>query len=725
MLRYGITIFLSALLLFQVQPLIARNILPWFGGTAAVWTGCMLFFQTGLLLGYGYAYVVQRWLSPRNGWYVHMVFLTLAAFFAMPIPSESLQPSGTENVTVGVWSILLKTIAIPFIALSATSPLIQAWQAETHSHRSPYPLYALSNVGSLLALISYPFVIEPWLSAGEQGQVWRLVFWMFVVFCFASGWQVSKISDRQQQAQGTDGTLDSTPVWQLLVWLALAMTGSVVLLATTNLLCQEIAAVPLLWIAPLTVYLLSFVICFDYPNLYQRWFFIPFLAISAVIAVFVVLINVFAGVGLQIGAMLSVCFAATMTCHGELERLKPAPRELTKFYFILAFGGALGGFGVAVLAPKWFADFYEFYIGVLASLTIMMIACYYSYFAKRGGGERWKFQTIGSMIGLLLLIGAFAIVALSLYIVIDPNLRPNEIHRERNEYGLLAVEEKSGYRNFIHGHIEHGGEFVSGESKKYSSYYQPGSGVAVAIEVFREFQILNGRDEGLQVGVVGLGVGGMLAWSKANDQFTFFELDPAVERIARKYFRYLNQTPAKTEVIIGDGRIQLQRRGEAIRQKKATQAQMDAARFDLLFLDAFSSDAIPIHLMTAECFSIYLDNLAENGVLIAHITNRFVDLRPVVYHLANENQLSPILLETKHTSDTSATRWVLMTRNADVLSTLASHPNRVDWPRGMKTIRWSDDRSSLFDVITLSGKIDWTPVKETRQKNSKPNDVQQ
>jgi hypothetical protein len=722
MLRYGITIFLGAWLLFQIQPLIARSILPWFGGTAAVWTGCMLFFQTFLLLGYGYAYVLQRWLSWRNGWLLHSLLLLAAALFAMPIPPDSLQPDGTENLTWGVWSILLNTIAIPFIALSATSPLIQAWQSETHPQRSPYPLYALSNAGSLLALITYPLVFEPWLTVGEQSIAWRIALWIFVVLCLMSGLQVARNSTRSPRIMhaANDPTVGMAPKWKAVAWLGLALTGSVVLLATTNLLCQEIAAVPLLWIAPLTIYLLSFVICFDYPQLYQRWFFVPFLTVSSILAVLVVLINVFAGVALQIVALLSVCFAATMTCHGELERLKPNPQELTKFYFLVALGGALGGFGVAVLAPKWFTGFYEFHLGLLASLAIMLSACYCDHYSKqRESGKRLKSKPVGLMISSFLLLMAFSIVASSLYFLADPSFRPNQLYRERNEYGLLAVEETSGYRKFIHGQIEHGGEFVSGDATSFGSYYHPGSGVAIAIEAFREFKRSMGRnDAALQVGVVGLGIGGMLAWSQPGDKFTFFELSPAVERIARDYFRYLSQTPAETEVLIGDGRIQLQRRAETMRQLSLTRA--DGLKFDLLFLDAFASDAIPIHLMTAECFKIYLNNLADNGVLVAHISNRFVDLRPVVYQLARENQLTPILIETEKTVMGPKTRWILMARNQAVLKAFSSHANRVEWPSDMKPIRWSDDRSSLFDVIDWSGKIDWSPLTENFRQQSGP-----
>jgi spermidine synthase len=505
--------------------------------------------------------------------------------------------------------------------------------------------------------------------------------------------------------------------FRVMAWTVLPMIGSVVLLATTNLLCQEIASVPLLWVLPLTLYLLSFIVCFNYPRFYQRWLFVPILTLSSVIAVVIVLLSVFAGATLQIGALLTVCLAANMTCHGELARLMPPSRELTKFYLMLALGGALGGVLVAVVAPRLFDGFYEFQLGLLASLLVLPTA---GYFDGRFGSaypQRSGLRLVQLWAGAGLLVFAIAIVASSLYYLLDPRLKPHQIHRERNEYGVLAVEELHGYRKFVHGRTEHGGEYISSDKLNFGSYYHPGSGVAVAIEAARNTAYVSSSDRRsrrLNVGVVGLGVGGILTWGNAGDAFVFFELDPAVERIAKQYFGYFQRTKAFTKVVLGDGRIQLDRRAAWLGETRSGPDHPDS--FDVLVLDAFASDSIPIHLMTAECYQTYLQNLRQGGILVAHITNRFVDLRPVVYHHAIENGLTPILLETKKTETSPETRWVLMTRSQELAQIFQGHPNQVDWPKDLRPIRWTDDRASLWDVIRWSNSIEWSAIVENQNR---------
>ncbi len=721
MARYSLTIFLSAFLLFQLQPLIARIILPWFGGTAAVWTTCMMFFQIMLLLGYTWSHLLRRRLSPKSAWMVQTLLLVIAAWLTSIVPDEHLQPNGNENPTWAILGLLGQTIALPFFVLATTSPLIQAWQSTTHPNRSPYRLYALSNLGSMLALVSYPFLVERYFSVADQTRYWRIAFVTYCVLCGWSGWQAFGESAWRSAGQPSDTPRHSgirfwTRARQTMVWLILAAAASTVLLATTNLMSQDIASVPFLWILPLALYLASFVICFDMAKLYQRWLFVPLLAVSAMASLLVFHLSVLTGALLQIGVLSMVCFAVAMICHGELERIKPAPEGLTWFYLVLGIGGAVGGIFVSVAAPRWFNGYHEFQIGLLISLIVAAIALYRSM-QERPSRSSWV-RMLGAWLAASFLFLASSLTVSSLCVNADPSFFPNRIFQSRNEYGLLAVEQENGYRKLIHGQIEHGGQFVDPQQTNFSSYYQPGSGVAIAIEACRQDRrsAPEGEPKGLRVGILGLGVGGMMRWSEPGDTFTFYEINPLVAKIAREYFTYLDDAPGRSEIVAGDGRLQLERRARN-RSSNEAATRNENEPFDLLFMDAFSSDSIPVHLITRECFEIYLRNLQPDGMLIAHISNRFVDLRPVVYQNAIDAGLTPILIETKSDEVGYRTRWVLMTRNADILNSETVKQYQTDWPQDMRPIRWTDDYASLFEVIDWSGKIDWDRLSEPRRKS--------
>jgi hypothetical protein len=707
MLRYSLTIFLSAFLMFQIQPLVARAILPWFGGTAAVWASCMLFFQSGLLLGYGFVHALRLWVRPKTAWYIQIALLLLAANYSYPIPAEKLQPDGNENLAFSVFWILALTIGIPFFLVSTSGPLIQAWQSLSHPHRSPYPLFALSNFGSLVALLSYPLVTERYLATWEQGRFWQIGFLIFGVLVFASGLQIGRDSTWiEPPADGITAHPNRSPRSQFLplIWMLLSMNGSTLFLATTNLMTQEIASVPLLWVLPLSIYLVSFMICFDFPKAYQRALFAPALAISAIAAVVVVHLTAFLAIGLQIRILCTICFFGTMTCHGELERLKPNPGKLTSFYLAIAVGGALGGLLVAVVAPLLFAEFYEFQLSLLATMMISMVALFLGRerALPNGSPERWSpMSTVFRLTCQLLLLISISCVLCSLAYLFFPGFRPNQIHRERSQYGVLAVEESGNYRRFVHGNIEHGGQFLDKVTPQYSRYYYPESGIALALGTLREK--LQPRSSThlakrrLNVGIVGLGIGGVLAWAERGDRFTFYELDPAVERIARKYFTFLIDSAAETQVLLGDGRLQLKRRLDDISSSPSEPKAVE--RFDLLFLDAFSSDAIPIHLMTEEAFAIYLEALSPEGIVVVHITNRFVDLRPVLYHHAERFKLTPVYIESIKSDRQQETRWILLSRDPGILDSEMVKKHACRRPPDMLPIRWTDDYSSLMDVI--------------------------
>ncbi len=734
MIRYTTTIFLSAFLLFQIQPLIAKAILPWFGGTAAVWTTCMMFFQLVLLLGYVYSHLLRYTFAPKTAWMIHSLLLGAAACFANILPADTLQPDGDENPTFAILKLLLLTIGLPFFTLSTTGPLVQAWQSTSHPQHSPYRLYALSNLGSMLALLSFPFLIERYFSLDTQVSFWRISFLMFCGLCCWSGWQTVR---SPRWAGGIDPSLVSSHLvmgepntrkqWEFggvlipTIWVLLAMAASVMCLATTNLMCQEVASIPLLWILPLSLYLLSFIICFDRPAWYRRRIFTPLLAISSIVALLVLHLNVYAGLSLQIGALAAVCFSASMTCHGELERLKPSPQRLTWFYLMVAVGGSLGGVFVTVVAPHLFVGFFEFQIGLLVCLSIPLAVI---FFDRRPTSDP-AYDPPGQALLIVPVLLAATLVVCSLVMFLGPDFPPGIVFQARNEYGLVSVVKKGDYLRFINGRIEHGGQHLGPNANlAHGSYYQPGSGVAVAIECFRNYLESSAGGRGLRIGVLGLGAGSMMTWGQPSDSFVFYEINPEVERIARQYFSFLKDSLARSEVVLGDGRLQLDRRAKKLQTQIESaignadtiqQSNSRLEKFDLLFLDAFSSDSIPIHLMTSEAFFVYTRNLKSDGILIAHITNRFVDLRPVIYQLAVDKGLTPILLDCKSPDGSFETRWVLMTSNPAIIHSTIVQQFRTPWPSDMRPVHWTDDHTSVADVIDWSGAVDWQALNELKK----------
>lgn len=699
MIRYGLTIFISAFLLFQIQPIIARFILPWFGGTAAVWTTCLMFFQLVLLAGYLYAHLLRKFCSPRATWTIHLVVLLVASLMSWIVPSESLQPDGTENLTIAIVTVLGLTVGLPFFALSTTGPLIQAWQSSSHVGQSPYRLYALSNVGSMLALLTYPFLIERFLPLASQAKFWTAGFLLFGLLCCWSGWQTIRLKDwtadlANQEANGMD---QKPQPWKPVIWVLLSMAASIVLLATTNLMCQEVASVPFLWILPLSLYLLSFIICFDRPAWYKRAIFLPLLVFATVASLALIHIGVYIGISLQIAGLALACFAASMACHGELERLKPATRYLTSFYLWISVGGALGGIFVCVIAPHLFTGFCEFHVGYMICLLLAAGVLYSLY----------KSPNPPSLIGLAIL-GLGVMIALglmftSLIFFLDPGYQSGLVFRGRNEYGLSSVVEDDEWRRFVNGQIEHGAQ-ARGEGKDltHNSYYVPGSGVGVAFESMR-----SKTDRPLRVGVLGLGAGAMTTWLQPGDEIDFYEINPMVEMIARKYFTFLDKSPGKARVILGDGRIQLKRN-----------IDNKGGKYDLLFMDAFASDAIPVHLLTRECMGLYEANLNEGGMLVIHITNRFIDLRPVVLAHADDLGYEPILINYQDESEGVYTRWVLFTKNQDVLKSEVIERCKDTWDPETERIVWTDDYASVAALLHWSAPaVDWYRLNEDRKSD--------
>jgi len=704
--RYSIVVFLGAFLLFQVQPLIAKVILPWFGGTAAVWNTCMMFFQIALLLGYLYAHSLRVLLKPSTSWIVHSIVLLVALLTLPVLPSETLKPENYSSLSGEIVKVLALSVGLPFFVLSTTGPLIQAWQSVSHGaanskgkNSSPYRLYALSNIGSLLALISYPFLFEPNLSLQSQSWLWSGLFLAFVTMCIYSGLQVRGF-DSWHTESIKEKSPDKVGAGRMILWLLLAMLPSMMLLATTNLMCQEIASVPFLWILPLALYLISFIICFEKPQWFHRGFFLPLLLIGVTAGVAVALINVHASASLQIALLSLSLFACGMTCHGELERLKPHTSQLTLFYLFVSLGGSLGGIFVVLIAPRVFVGFPEFQLALMGTLLLgVAIPCFSNSisYAK-------KF-----VIGLsAILIGG--IVVASFMATMSRQDAEDVLVDGRNEYGIFSVEKYKDRRIFISGKIDHGSQIYYPEpSLEPHSYYANGSGFSISVKTQRDLAALESPSrKGVQIGVLGLGIGSMLSWAEPEDQFVFYEINPQVEKIAREWFTFLPTLDSQCEVIIGDGRIMLE---------KETSRGL-SRQFDVLAIDAFSSDSIPIHLLTDECFDVYQKHLKEDGILLFHVSNRFINLKPVLFAMAKKKGLSATyIVHESSTPGHSGSDWIVVS-NEKVANHRRISSVAINYDLPANAPLWTDDFASLAPVIDWSFGVAWEKMAQKAQQNA-------
>jgi len=636
-LPYAATIFLSAFLLFLVQPIIAKQILPWFGGSSAVWTTALVFFQTTLLAGYAYADAVQR-LGARRSTLLH-VGLLVASLLLLPIlASPEWKPRGDEAPIARILLLLTATIGLPYFLLSTTTPLLQAWYWRRFHAVVPYRLFALSNFASLLALLGFPVLFEPWLTLPQLGWIWSTLYAAFVLICATTAW----VSLRATGDSGAPATVGGTLValapptaTTQLRWLAFAAMGSVMLLAVTNHVTQNVASVPFLWVLPLSLYLLSFVLAFDHPRWYRRPVFVAAVALAAPAMAWLI-------PSLDLKLASSVFFAglfvACMFCHGELARLRPDPRYLTRFYLMISVGGALGAVLVAIVAPLALHGYFEVNIAlVLLALLVLL--------QLKG---RWH------------IVGLAVVTATAFFAVRGAYEYASGLRvMERDFYGVVRTRDTATpvpYRSMLHGSIIHGGQLLGDAYRNTpSDYFGPGSGYGRLFAALNELYPAPRR-----VGILGLGAGVLASYGRPGDSFTFYEISPRVADIARSEFSFLRDTPALTEVVMGDGRLSLER--EAPR------------RYDVLGIDAFAGDSIPMHLLTREAMEQYLRHLTPDGVIVFQATNRYIDLMPVVKRLADESGMEAVLVsDIPSGSDIgpeywlSATDQILVTRNRALL----------------------------------------------------------
>jgi hypothetical protein len=729
MLLYSLTIFLSAFLLFEVQPIIAKMILPWFGGSSAVWSTCMLFFQVVLLLGYLYAHGLNQ-LAPRRQAIVHIGALVVSLISLPIIPTEAWKHAGLAHPSLTILTLLGLTVGLPYFILSSTSPLLQAWYARTHTGGIPYRLFALSNFASMLALLTYPFVVEPNLSSKTQAWIWSGGLVCFVAICAVTAWKTSQAGTIAVSEEADEEPVSRPGFVTRILWLGLAASASILLLAVTNHLTQDVAAIPFLWIIPLAVYLLTFIICFESPRLYWRPVFVPLFVTSLAFMAY----RLWPGhakldMRWTIRLLAFALFSCCMVCHGELVRLKPHPRFLTSFYVTVSLGGAVGGLFVGMIAPNLFHAYYEFPIGLLACAVIvasvfgmalwrsevrrMLAAIGLLALAQVALAARFLlpteqpwYVTAVVMAGcaataagvwfpaksLKLIATAGLVLVLGLYGywlqgIMAQMTAAYEV-AVRNFYGQLRVfndgdprTDEFAARRLVHGTINHGEQYLNEKYRRQPvTYFCPQSGIG------RGMQAQEGAPR--RIGVLGLGCGTLAAYAHSGDTIRIYEINPQMLQIATGNFTYTTDTPAEVEYALGDGRLVLESEPDQ--------------HFDMLVMDAFSGDSVPVHLITREAFATYFRHLKPDGILAVNISNTYLNLEPVMERAANAFGKIAFVYDFTPNEDDDfcfSCSWTLIMDQSTVdrHSALKANAKILKPERPFRI--WTDEFSNMFSIL--------------------------
>jgi spermidine synthase len=672
MLFFALSIFLSAFLLFQIQPMIGKFILPWFGGTPAMWSTAMLFFQAALTGGYAYAYwLVKR---PKQG-RIHMTLLgvtlalltVLGFLWTSPItPSADMRPASVDFPVFHVFLILTVSVGLPYFVLAANSPLMQAWFSRIFPEQSYARLYALSNFGSLLGLLAYPVLLEPSLTLNQQGWTWT---GGFVIFVLVVGTLSYRARNEGRIEANAPTTGKPSPSLRLL-WIILSGTASLFLLSVTNQVSQEVAVIPFLWIVPLAIYLLSFIFAFSDSRWYDRRIYALLFSIASLAMLWVLTHAGTTNVFIQIAVYNLLFFLASMICHGELYRLRPHADHLTSFYLMVSLGGAAGGIFVNLIAPFIFTGYWEFYLAWLTVMVVLVTMLLPRFLTK-----------VNLQAFMMSLSFVVCVVLSSIYL----NKSENALFVERNFYGVIRVRNEEGKENsMIHGMTVHGIQYLDDRAHP-TAYYVEDSGVGLLLLNHPQ------RGQGMHVGVLGLGVGTLATYAQDGDAYRYYEINPVVVRLAEGeggFFTFLQDSKADTTVVLGDARISLE--------------QEQPQNFDVLVLDTFSSDSIPVHLVTQEAFTLYLDHLKPDGIIAAHISNRHLDLRPVFWQLAREFDLdiAQVNRSVSPGKDSFPSEWILLTRNSELLEIPAIKSHATSFEGYSTSIKlWTDDYSNLFQIL--------------------------
>ena len=749
-LLFASTSFLSAFLLFQMQLIVSKCILPWFGGSAAVWTTSMLVFQVLLLGGYIYSHLISARLSAIAQTRVHLALLSIAFLMVFTLsflwpsaitPGASWKPQGSGNPARDVAVIILVSAGIPFFVLSTTGPLLQRWFARLGAGSVTYKLYSISNLGSLLGLLTFPFLLEPTLRMKTQGTLWSVLFWGFVAGCGMCAWKARNATEETQAPENIVGATPETRISVLTyaLWFLLALCPSALLLATTNLLCQEVTSVPLLWVLPLSLYLLSFILCFDNPRWYRQSVFHPLFAVSLFLTCAALIVG-----DMQTPTILLpvVLFLGCMICHGELVRLKPSVKRLTSFYLTISAGGAAGGVFVGIVAPHLFTFFTEFQL-TLGATVILLLVCLFldpaSWIFERGvwlpaalasgailaaylGGlwlpdvqellVRLRFYPVALLLGALVVLSTFvlgrgqsshargfrfvqvyvvciavlALVALerSTHSILEPYLS------SRNFYGAVRVFRTRRGKMLMHGRTLHGAQLDPPFDREPITYYGKKSGIGIVLQNYPKRSI---SGQSLRVGLVGLGTGTLAAYGRPGDYFRYYEINPAVVALSsgpQPVFTYVHDSAAHVDVELGDARLLLERE----------LAKGELQKFDILVLDAFSGDAIPVHLLTREAFETYWQHLdPDHGIIAVHISSRHINLFPVLEGVIAYFHADSVTDVNADDDPFSTSCWVLLARHPGTLNIKglenAPHPATMQVPARLLT----DDYSDIFRLI--------------------------
>lgn len=677
---YGGAVFLGAFLLFAVEPMAAKQLLPALGGSSAVWITCLVYFQTVLLLGYLYAHWIARLRGRRRAAAAHTGLLVAAAALLLLIRQPDLSRAADHPVTA-IFAVLTLSIRLPFLLLASTSPLLQVWFARQNQTAIPWRLFALSNAGSLLALVLYPTVVEPHLTLTAQRAAWGCGFGVYAILCIVIASRAGRIPATSQPESPAGDSGARSSLRARLLWFLLPAVGAIQLCAVTEHISQNIAAIPLLWVLPLAVYLLTFIIAFEAPRLYRPFIVVRLLVVLlAALAWFLTKTGVTLPILLTIGFFLTEMFLACLFCHGETWRLRPAdPAESTVFYLMIAAGGAAGSIFIGILCPLLFDANYDIALAFLATAAVAVIATW---------PEGWQTQLLWVSSTIVMLV-----VVVMLHLA-DARC----LLEERNFYGTLRVTQTRApdaltIRTLTHGTITHGTQWFAPEYRGMpTTYYARDSGAGLTLRLC--CRAADGSKRPRRIGVVGLGAGTLAAYGQPGDRITFYEINPAVVPIAQNLFTYLRESAATIDIVPGDARLSL--------------TAEPPQNYDVLVIDAFSGDAIPVHLLTTQAVQVYRRQLAPSGILAFHVSNQFLDLAPEVAELAAAGGFEARIVDNAPLPELGEFRstWVLLTDDAAFFAQpdIARVARFIPRKAGMRA--WTDDFSSLLPIVQ------WKPLNQ-------------
>ena len=672
---------LSGFLLFQVQPMMARYILPWFGGSATTWTVCLLFFQIALLLGYAYAYLFTKPFGLRTQIIVH-VCVVAVSLASLPItPSDTFKPTDASDPTWRILMLLLVSVGLPYFVLATTTPLVQRWLAALGTE-TPSRLFALSNLGSFLGLVTYPAVVDLYLPTNSQTWWWSASYVAYAVMTAGFAALTFFMWDRASRSElGTPTTKQAPTRWRDAgVWFLLSMLGSVSLLAITNYITSYVAVNPFLWILPLSIYLLSFVIAFGRPAFYSP-------RVIGILYAVALAYNFFTatdyGIDSAFGviAINLVCFLfCCLVCQGELARRQPPASALTFFYMTLAAGGAMGGVFVSVVAPIVFPDYWELPIGLIG-VGVLFICLYLP----------WRDRRL-ALASLVMCLGVLAAVG---FVILSEVFEGEEvIDQRRNFYGVIRVEEvddedPNTARYVMKQAGERQGEQYQAAARRDLAPcdFNPDSGIGRTVDYL---QRRNGG--GLRIGVVGLGVGMLVTQGRAQDSYQYYELNPQVTDLANEDFSFLKDTKSKVSVVGGDGRLSLERELKA----------QGPHNFDLLHIDAFRGNAPPAHLMTKEAFELYFKHLKPDGVLAVTSHRDYYDASSLFRGMADVVGAQVRWFPAAKSCYTGV-GFAIFSRSGDLFADERVRARAGEWDdHGTSKIVWTDQKSSLMSLLIWS-----------------------